>query len=362
MKENPINSKNEKYYSLSQLKTGMILSRNVYKGFQLLLSKGTEIDFKTISQLKAAKIYTVYAYEDIKLKEEVKNKVSFERREKFERFKDSYGDSREKISRQINEIVFKNLDIDENRLLEDVDKIINVADNNLAVMEMLKSVRGYDDSTYVHSINVAMICNVFGKWLGMSGIDVKDLTLAGLLHDIGKLKINDDILMKPDKLTEPEYNHIKRHTVYGYEILKDKKIDSRVKYAALMHHERCDGSGYPQGRLGDQIPEFAKIVAIADVYDAMTADRVYRKGLNPFEAINFLEEENYIKFDARCKFLLEKIAESFINDLVSLDNNEKGKIAMINKDHLSRPLIVTDEGYINLAQNKDKTIKSIKID
>ena len=125
--------------------------------------------------------------------------------------------------------------------------------------------REYDDETYVHSMNVALICNIFARWLRMSEEEIAKATTSGLLHDIGKIKIPDSILKKPDKLTKQEFNIIKRHPQEGYRLLLDSKLDEDVLNAVLMHHERCDGSGYPFGLMANQIGTYAKMVAIADV-------------------------------------------------------------------------------------------------
>ena len=131
--------------------------------------------------------------------------------------------------------------------------------------------------------------HILGKWLSFSPKDVEVITLCGLLHDVGKLKIPNSIISKPGKLTSEEFSLIKTHTIRGFNILKNKNVDERVKLAAVMHHERCDGSGYPNGLVSHEIDQFSKLVAIADVYDAMTCARVYRGPLCPFEVINLLK-------------------------------------------------------------------------
>ena len=110
---------------------------------------------------------------------------------------------------------------------------------------MLHNMREMDDSTYVHSINVALIATVLGRWLHMSEEELKILTSSGLLHDIGKLLIPKEILTKPKKLTEEEYTIIKTHPKKGFELLKTLDLDERILFSTLAHHERCDGSGYP---------------------------------------------------------------------------------------------------------------------
>ncbi len=99
----------------------------------------------------------------------------------------------------------------------------------------------------------------------MSYEEQRDLTIAGILHDIGKVKINSAILDKPHRLTKEEFDEVKKHTVYGYALLKNENLSERVKLTALMHHEKVDGSGYPTGLVGEKIEEFAKIVSVCDI-------------------------------------------------------------------------------------------------
>ena len=132
-------------------------------------------------------------------------------------------------------------------------------------------------------------------FLCLSLIHILDtLTLCGLLHDIGKLKIPDEILNKPGKYTDEEFDLVKRHTKFGYELLKTLNIDPHIKKAALLHHERCDGSGYPLKATQKDLDDFSMVVAIADVYDAMTAARSYRAPLCPFQVIERFEQERCV--------------------------------------------------------------------
>ena len=217
-----------------------------------------------------------------------------------------------------------------------------------------------DDETFIHSVNVALISYLFGKWLGLSEDDKEVLLVSGLLHDIGKLKIKKGIIKKPGTLTDEEYEEMKRHAEYGYDILKNQKIDERIKLVALMHHERCDGSGYPQGLYGNQIEHFAKIVAIADVYDALTSNRIYRDGICPFEVIEIYENEGYHQFGVEyITPFLAQITETFIGATVCLSDGREGKIVMINEHRASKPIVQVDGIYIDLSRVKGLRIQSV---
>ena len=129
----------------------------------------------------------------------------------------------------------------------------------LSIFDMLHNMRQIDDSTYAHSLNVALIARMLGEWMSWPEEDLETLTLAGLLHDIGKCMISPEILNKPALLSPDEYEEVKKHARYGAEILENQPIDKRIVLAALMHHERCDGSGYPLGLTTNDIDDFAKI-------------------------------------------------------------------------------------------------------
>ena len=149
-----------------------------------------------------------------------------------------------------------------------------------------------------------------------------------------------------DKVSKGEYQYVKMHAQFGYEILKNQDLDMRIKQAALYHHERCDGTGYPFGHDITKLSDFECIISIADVYDAMTADRCYRSGLCPFEVISFFEEEGIQKYHPKyINPFLQRIAKTYLNSDVLLSNGETAKIIYLN-ERLTRPIV---------QLNKDKS-------
>lgn len=187
------------------------------------------------------------------------------------------------------------------------------------------------------------------------------LTLCGLLHDVGKTQIPEEIIEKPDRLTRQEYEIMKTHTVLGYRMMEQERIDKRIKNAALMHHERFDGSGYPFGLKGERIDTFASIVSIADVYDALTSDRCYRSAVCPFEVIAIFESHGLTEYNP--KFILtflEHIAQTYIGNSVRLSDNRLGKISMIDTKNLLRPLIQLESGeFVDLSKHLDLYVEEI---
>lgn len=197
-------------------------------------------------------------------------------------------------------------------------------------------------------------------WLKYSDEDLDVLTLAGLLHDIGKCKIPNAIILKKGKLTDAEYEVIKAHAQLGYDILKDQPLDERIKNAALMHHERYDGTGYPNHLVGKEIDDMAAIVAIADVYDAITSDRCYRRALCPFEVIASFELEGLNRYNPQFILcFLEHIANTYVNNNVLLSNGQTGKIILITQ-RLTRPVIqLEDQTFLDLNDRPDLYIQAI---
>lgn len=233
----------------------------------------------------------------------------------------------------------------------------------LELFDMLANMRNLEDPIYSHSLNVALIARSIGKWLHLSSEDLNCLTLAGLLHDIGKTQIPESILNKPGRFTDEEFQIMKSHPLLGKKILNNKGFDSRILAATLQHHERSDGSGYPRGLMEDEMDDFACIIAIADVYDAMTSARAHRDPLCSFQVISEFEKDGLNKYHTRFVLtFLEHIANTYNNSRVILNNAKTGRVVYINKSNLSRPVIQMDSGeIINLADGayKDLFIKSI---
>ena len=269
----------------------------------------------------------------------------------FQKFSAEFQEDVTHFKSIVNDVVEKNAPLDVDVLLQDTLSLLDTARGNIHVFDMLHNLRQYDDLTYTHGLNVALISNVLASWLKLKPEQIELATLCGLLHDIGKLKIPEQIIKKPDRLTDQEYDIIKRHPLEGYKILKKCNVNMHIMNSALMHHERCDGKGYPLGLPAEKIDIYAKIVSIADVYDAMTAARVYRGPLCPFKVIEIFENEGFQKYDT--KFImtfLENVVSTYLSNQVRLTDGRIGTVFFINKQALSRPLLKTDDGYIDLTK------------
>lgn len=278
----------------------------------------------------------------------------------FTYFQDAFNGSVEDLIDSLNDVVNKNSRVDVPNLLAEVNAIIAQSHTPFHLLNMLQCMRGSNDLTYVHSMNVALISHVIGEWMGLPKEELDVLTLAGLLHDIGKLHIPAEILSKPGKLTEEEFNLIHFHPKFGHEIVKTKHLDPRVALVTIQHHERIDGSGYPAGLKGDKMDTFSKIVAIADVYDAMTANRVYRDGLCPFTVMAAFEKERLFYDPSILYMFLQRIAQAYANVDVMMSNGIKGKIILINRDIPSKPVVLGEDGVTyDLKRTKGVEIQAI---
>lgn len=251
--------------------------------------------------------------------------------------------------------------IDSASLLASVSDLFKSRNTIVELFDMLFNMRVVEDAVYSHSLNVGLVSRMIGRWLKLDSHDLDTLTLAGLLHDIGKVMIPEEILTKPDKLTDEEFALIKKHPKFGYDILKNQPVDPHVKKAALMHHERCDGTGYPSGLEEDLIDEYAMIVGIADVYDAMTTARSYRAPLCPFQVISNFEKDGYAKYNTKYILtFLKQIAATYQNNRVILSDGRGCNIVMLNSNSLSKPMVQLDDGtIIDLATQKDLYIKAV---
>ncbi len=354
----------------SDLLPGMILAENVYtyNNDQLVLPKGFTLTDKSIAKLEFYSTINVLVEDELAVDAELTNSdeatLSYAQRlrqtKEFLKFKSDFENASSDFENAINDVVKNNKPLDINSIVAPIYSLIESGHGPSNIFDMLHSLRQYDDVTYVHCINVSLISNILGHWMKMSDRDIELLTQAGLFHDIGKILIPGNIIAKPEKLTENEYSLVQTHPKEGYKILKDLDIDLHVKNVALMHHERCDGSGYPFHLTSSQIDPFAKIIAIADVYDAMTSARVYRGPLCPFVAISLFENEGLQKYDTNAVMtFLFNIVNTYLLNRVRLSNGTEGDIVFINRDHLARPTVRIGDRYIDLSISSDLYIKEI---
>lgn len=350
----------------SRAKPGMVIAEDIYTyNNQLIIAKDTMLTNRAITRLKFYSITDIKIHLSVVNMEPIEPKVSFteeiKQTSEYQKFTEKHTDMVQGLKEQLLLFVNKATNkIDIDSLFKNMSGLISESRNGTHVFHMLQCMRDKDDLTYIHSVNVALICHTIGIWLHLEQKDLDSLVICGLLHDIGKLLVPHEIIQKPTTLTAAEYKVIKTHSYKGYEIMKDLNFDMRIKLCALMHHERCDGSGYPNHLKGNEIIEFAKIVAIADTYDAMTSARIYRAPMCPFEVINIFETEGLHKFDPHILLtFLHEMAETYIHSSVILNNGEEGKVVMINSNALSKPVVSVGNEFHDLSKETSLSIARI---
>lgn len=355
---------------LHKLKTGMRIAEDVYHNSQLLVPKDTVITSDVMDLLNNSSVIAVTIYDssksDAPVAQPAKQTVHTSHADQvrnsrtFKKFEADFQNKTKEFSFQLNDIANHNDDIDIDNLFNSANELMSETTNTYQLMDILSNIRYFDDSTYAHSLNVAMLANIFGRWMHFNEDDLKLLTVAGMLHDIGKILIPPEIIKKPGKLTNEEFQIIKTHPMKGYQLLSNRNIDIRISQAALMHHEKCDGSGYPLGVTGNKISDLAKIITIVDVYEALTANRCYRDGLCPFEVIKMYEDEGYQKYDP--KFLvpfLRGISDTYLHNTVLLNDGRKGEVIMTNQMIPSRPSVMVDNEFLDLTKFPNLKIEAI---
>lgn len=228
----------------------------------------------------------------------------------------------EEMFSTVNEII--------DQLLARHDLVVNLVD-----MRML------DDYTFGHCVNVCVLSLLTGITMGYERSRLLQLGMGAMLHDIGKTRVPQEILNKPEPLTPDEFEIIKKHTVYGFEILrKFSGISLPVATVALQHHERWQGQGYPQGLRGALIHEYAAITSVADAFDAMTADRVYRKAYPAHEAYEMVAGSGDYLFDFHIvEAFLQNIAAYPLGTVVELTTGQIGVVVDTPRGHSVRPTI-----------------------
>jgi putative nucleotidyltransferase with HDIG domain len=239
---------------------------------------------------------------------------------------------------------------------------IDLLNNIVGVVDILYNVKFHHEYTLNHSISVASISGVLGKWLGFKGQKLKDLILTGLLHDIGKVMVPQSILDKPGKLTDEELLMIQTHPTHGYQILADNfDISEDITVGILQHHEREDGSGYPFGIQGGDIHMYAKIVAIADLYDAMNTARVYRPTLSLFSVIEIIMEQMDDKLNTEiCSIFFANIHKCILGSPVLLSDGNVATVVELDELLRSRPMVKLKSGkVIDLEKNRKIEVVAI---
>lgn len=316
--------------SVSKLKPDMVLARSIYYRDCLILKEGQTELYRYANRLKNIGIEYVYVEdafsEGIEVSDAIREgtRVACKRllRNAIENFSNNSTLDMSELSQGINNIV---------------DDILKITDVQVSLSDICSA----DDYTFSHSVSATVYSLLIGKKMGYNKAMLEKLATGTLLHDIGKVMIDKRILCKQGKLNKEEFEYIKKHTLLEYEALKKcRQITELSRVIALHHHERMDATGYPYGLPAGELHEFSRIVAVADVYDALTSNRCYRNKWTTVGAVNHLIECSDTKLDTNLvAALIQQIAIYPNGSMVHLSNNYIGIVREQNRSMPFRPIV-----------------------
>jgi HD-GYP domain-containing protein (c-di-GMP phosphodiesterase class II) len=355
-------TKKNKLVYVYELIPGMILSKDVRANGKVLIAKGVTITEYAINKLR---------------QHYIPNQIEIYYEDNNDRYRNNSEGERVRTVEQIEETLCE-LTFDVKKIFEDMN-ILRMSDieeiRKFAAKiqvelkfanSVIKNIVLYgsgSDTIYRHGVNVAALSTILGRWIGLSDSDLNLLTYSAIFHDFGKIKIDQHIIDKPDHLTSNEFKEIKFHPAIGYKYIKQIPfLDKSVSYGVLMHHERMDGSGYPLGLKENNIHKFARIIAIADVFDAVNSNRVYKKSKGPFEALEIIKKESLGKLDYEyCNIFLNHVVNYYIGEKVELNTKRLCKIIQIDVNNLAAPLLLDDTEFVDLKQHKELYIEKLAL-
>lgn len=323
--------------SVNRLQSGMKLGKKIYNDEGLvLLADGVELTDALIKRLASIGIGYIYIEDAITedvvitgmLQDETRNQALKVIRNEFQQMSGASGITKG----------FYHLD-------KKFSNVMNSILDDLATQEdpmiMLLDMHTADNYLYAHSLNVCLYTLVLGIAYGYSREELQVIGLGSLLHDIGKTQIPVKIIQKPGMLSDEEFRHMQAHTEIGYRILKDEpNIPLLAAHCALQHHERIDGSGYPRGLTGPQIHEYAKWLGVADSYDAMTSNRVYKKAMLPHQAVEALYVGSGTLYEQKqLELFRDRVAIYPLGLSVKLSTGESGVVVKIDPTIPHRPVV-----------------------
>ena len=342
-----------KFMRTRQLVPGMRIDQTVVDRMgRNLIVKGAELDDYIIDSLIKLGIMTVYI-QDGEFDEDDPDKVltpiakkQVERLRTADRSKVTLSDSvRKRVSEGI-QYIYNNADSSEivSATNNIAGELMSVISQNNAVAIDINALKTSDEYTFKHSVDVATISMVLAKQQGLSRKDIYEIGVSGLLHDVGKTKIPNEILNKPGRLDDEEFAIMKQHSVYGYRMIKDRpEFNNGICLGVLQHHEKMNGKGYPLGFDANKICPYAKILTVADIYDALVTERPYKSAFTQKDAIEMIMSmTDELDLNAMKSFLESMILYP-VDSLVTLSNGELARVVKNNPNYILRPTVVSVE-------------------
>lgn len=222
------------------------------------------------------------------------------------------------------------------------DSLMSAIEENDAMAIDISALKTSDEYTFKHSVDVATISMIVAKNMGMTRDEVHEIGITGLLHDVGKTKIPPEILNKPGRLDDAEFEIMRQHSVYGYRIIKDRPdLLEEIKLGVLQHHEKINGAGYPLGLSADKICPYAKILSVADIYDALVTERPYKSAFSQREAVEMIMSMTQELDMCAMQHFLQSVILYPVDSIVELSTGEKAKVVKNTPNYILRPTVVS---------------------
>lgn len=340
------------YLKAEELKPGMKLKSDfINERGRLFLAEGTVLTAHSIDRIRELMVPYISVAQDNDMEERhTEGKTQYEIN--TENFIKVYNDAHQVVKELIDSVrVGKRLDLDGIR--ETIGVFIDLILDDDNIVPKLQRIHMADEYTYYHSINVSILTILIGKWLNKPIKELRKLGYTGVFHDIGKCRVPSEILNKPDNLDAKEWSIMKEHPVYGYNILrKNNVLSNDVLMGVLMHHEREDGSGYPLCFKSEEIHTYGKIVAIADIFDAMMSDRVYRKKRPPFQVAEYIADRSFDSLDPYIsRVFLQGITRFFVGNMVRLNDGRVGRIIYIYPQQPTKPVVLAEGEFLDFSRD-----------
>lgn len=331
------------------VREGCYLAKTIYDSDgRILLRCGAKLTHSLIKRIKSINIFSLYVSDEYTQKEideiispELKQKSILLVKDVFSTFHKLSSDPTLASNSKNKFKLLKEKENYLNSLEELAEELYDSIISNKNIMIGLVDIKTMDAYTYQHSVNVAILSTVIGVGFKLPKKKLIDLCVGALLHDLGKIFVGKDIIQKPDKLTDMEFEAIKNHPKAGYDYIhNNNNISTNCKMIILQHHEKVDGSGYPRGIKSNDINILAKIVAVADVYDALTSDRSYKKAMCPNEAFEFILSKSNSMFDFEVTKIFSKVLMPYPKgSYVKLSNGDVGKVKKLHRYYPLRPCL-----------------------
>ncbi len=346
-------------FDIETLEVGTTLARDIYDADgRLLLPKGavlTSNALASIIRLHKGKIF-VNGGESEVIPPAAKPEQRDQTPEEI-RFSEAFSDTVGCVKKMMNDVV--NGHIVKRAEVHDAISIIYpevISSHN--ILRCLQGLKSQDDYTFEHSVSVCTISVKLGQMMGVPENRLQHLGIAGLLHDMGKAKVPLEILNKPDRLTAEENDEMQKHPVYGFRIVRDIELNDRsIELAVLQHHERVDGTGYPLRLGSDKLHLFSSIVAVADVFDAITSERPYRPRFELLNAMDEISRKPSGYLDPIISQRLHQYIMSMVpGEEVMLNTGDVASIIMVHESEPLRPLVRTGNDFIDLREQRHISI------